>query len=421
MATPLIYMNVYDRPAEVERSGGAPHSWGRNHGRYLAYNYKHKIKAMGGFDVASLELKLSKSEAEQFLLNRVGSVVKFTADNPSEMIWEGLINRIEITTGNLTIAISLDETMNDFRCLIHDTTISPNQQGISNSTYDNLESRYKYGWIIGSYDFGINYNSGISTATGIIRVLSENYAHPLISAQSGGGANFSIKVNCLGFYHTLKYDSYELAGATIYPVSTVIGLSLFPSFGNVASANGTNIWTPWSWGLFFNDIDTSEWNVNTTVLSSGLRRGGQSAWDQIQKLAETGSNGERWLVGIDPYDPNKGYRVAYYRPASTQYAYVTNAYYDPNIYTPQGNLVRAWDVRPDKWLRIRDLLPGWAGTGADPRYAYINEVSYDANQDQVVWQTLDNRSTNLSSALGTDKLVKRMGVNFGGTPRSIQY
>lgn len=416
-----IHVHVYDRPADAERLGFPAYSWGRFYGRYPAFNYKHQIKAMGGFDVATFEVKMSRDEAENFMLHRIGSAVQCFGKNPNQAIWEGYINRIQITTGNLVISISLDEMGNDFRVTIQDTTASPQMNTHFNATYYNVDSRNKYGWKVLNYQWGPNFNSGTNVIDNFIHTLSNNYAFPLISAESGNTQGFKVKVECLGFHHTWKWDFFELASTALEVISTPIFYAMFPSTANIASFNTTNSWRSLSWSLFYNDQDYSQWTANTSVTVNRQRRG-MHIWDYMVKFAESGDgNGKRYVVGIDPYDTSVRYRRAYYRPASEVHAYLTNAYYDSRVYDTKGHLVDPENVRPDRWIRVKDLLPGWGGEGADPRYSYINQVSFDAVRNQVVWQTLDNRSANIHSAYQTDKTLKRGGVAFGAPLPASQF
>lgn len=397
-----IYMHVFDRPQEAYNKSPTVHTLGRFYGRHLCFDYKHKIVANGGFDVATLELKMRREEAENFLLSRLGSAVQFYADNAHQLIWEGIINRITIDTGSVEVSISLDEMMNRVKVELQSSFYSP--QHIQTVEVGTVASQDKYGDIYGSYQWGPHYAMNWTTSgPNILRdLLKELYAWPLIAVKSSNSNAFSIKLNCQGYYHTLKYDNWhQPATATLAVSNAVFSMLWYWAAHPLASVN-SSVYN--SRGVFYNDLDyQSTFVPNTSYNINVERRDGTTIWDHLLKLAEPGDGSSPFVIGIDPWNPNLRYRRPYYRPAQVSTVkYVTRAYGDPRIYTPQGRLVQPWDVRPDAIIRVTDLLPSWGGEGADPRFAYIYEVSYDSNQSYAVWQTRDNRSTNVNAAFATD-------------------
>lgn len=367
--------------------------------RYTAFSYRHKIAAMGGFDTASCDLVVRRSEAEKWIDQHLGNRVAFYVDNPAEPIWEGVVSRILYQVGGITFTVSLDNLYNRTKVTysLPNTTTVPQQTAAANNT----QSQGVYGIKEGSIEsFAVDALSAVATHRTALRdmILSMS-AWPQVStvANNGGGA-VVLSLEFLGFYHTLDWESYTNATAGANQPNSNLNSILIPGL-----ANGTT---------FFDNSNVALIVSNSAYTGSPAERQGKTAWQKILEWTEPGDGTSRWVAGITPtgFGGVAGRRF-FYRPANLAVEYTVRLSDALRIRTLYGGLVKPWNVQPDRGIRLTDVLTGWGGLGDDPRTAYLETIDYDAERQQVSWASSDDIST--EGAFNLRKLYKTYDKRVG--------
>lgn len=402
------WLHIYNKPKLAVTNGDGLRR------RLLARNYRHSINCMGWFDAATCSVDVSSSDAEEIFAEYVGNRVAIFVDNPVVPVWEGIINRVTIEYNKVALTASIDEMANKVQALYTTTAGSPNDQ--MTVTVDDLASQAIYGVKMATLDLGNTYAAATATPN-IATIIRDRYlatnAYPLISKAGSAQRELKVTIEMQGFYHTLKWDQQQVTDTGTATPSGMISRYLYylpdnpPRFttlnGSAYSGNGN--------GLFFNDAALYNFTTFNDVFTyPRTKRLGESIWDFLVKITEAGDGTQGFILGINPTDPNTGYRIAYYLPENQTVEYITWMYGDNRIYTTAGNLVMPWDVRPDRKIRIADALIGWNKPGGDPREAYIRSVSYDAEQGRVTWTSADNIT--LQGVFNLNKLTQKTGSSF---------
>lgn len=390
---PPHFLNLYQKPAI-----GTAHIR-----RYQAYNYRHKIAAVGWFDTASCDLLIPRADAERWLDQYLGNRVAFYVDNPAEPIWEGLVNRITYQVANVTFTASLDKLYN--RVQINHSPGGANTPVNSTAT-NNTDSQAVYGIKQGVIDAKIQYTANGSTLPNALRdLVITQTAWPRISTTFGAGNMVLLSLELVGFYHTLEWEIYASATNTAAGASTIISEVV------TNLANGTT---------FFDNADTSGIATNAAFNQNRISRNGQTAWQFMQAIQETGdgSGGNYYVMGIEPTSFNAGDRRFYYRAANASVEYTVRLTDGMKIRNLYGGYVHPWRVVPDRGIRLQDVLVGWNGLGDDPREAYIELVEYDAESQSVSWTTSDN--IEMEGAFQLRRMFKAHNERFGAPVRQVE-
>lgn len=376
--------------------------------RYSVFNYKHRILAMGGFDTASCQIAIDRKGGEQAFEQWIGSRVAVYAQNAAVPIWEGLINRIILKAGAAVFTVSLDEMFNKVRVTFSQKNVAINTQ--YTTPVNNTTSQGIYGIKEGNIDaLGSGSSSADITAkTTLANRYLATRGYPKVStAFAGSSANDLLTVEMIGIYHTLKWETYDPGAETGVTTPTV----WFPAlFVTAAASRFSNLNT------FFDNTDATQISANA-AFNAPLSRG-TTYWDSIVSLTEPGDGVSRWVTGITPTDPNTGTRRLYYALANTAIEYTLSTRRDVGrVRTIYGAPVPPWEVRPDRGVRVMDVLTGWNLLGDDPREFYLEAVNYDAESQTVSLQSSDN--IELEGALQLDSYYKAMGTRFGPSPRTV--
>lgn len=383
MATCVHTIHIYEKPALGSRFMY----------RYPVYNYTHTISAMGWFDTASCNIRLSDKQAEMAIDQWIGNRVAIFVDNPVEPIWEGLVARVTPEFGNVVPTRSLDNMFNRVK-VVYSSSVSNSQTAVN----DNTASQAIYGIKEGSVE-GISDAAG-ATRTTTLRDFYLNWqGYPQTSMQFNTGGRI-VRLELIGIYHTLEWENVRDTGTTSRQPNTII-TDLLGTIGNAAT--------------FFNNADTSQVTANAAFTGSENTVRGETAWQMILKFTEPGDGTNRWIAGITPTNPNTGTRVLYYRQANDAIEYICYARDGARIRNQYGGLVNAWNVLPDRSLRVNDILVGWNGIGDDPREIYIESVNYDAESQLVAIQGADDISTD--GIIQAKRFAKMLGTRFGAPPR----
>lgn len=367
--------------------------------RRQAFKYQHQKLAIGGDDTMSCEIPLSRIEAELAAENWIGSRVAVFVDNPVEPIWEGLISRTDVNVGGLTVSRSLDSMWNRV-AVVTDSFAAGTP--VQTAYHDETDSQAQYGVKAGIAD-GYADRVTISAQLDAIRslVISQN-AWPLTSIRQGGGNANTVRIECKGFYHTLKWENVYKSSSAAIAINTKITNIL------AGLANGTT---------FFDNTETQYIDTNVAFTINDDNRIGRSAWQELQTIQGGGDGSAYWVMGITRTNALLGTRALYYRAGRTDVYYTARLSDGLRVRNLYGGLVRPWSVEPDRAIRVQDLMVGWSGRGLDPRETYIEAVRYNADKQEVSWTGADDLY--MQGAFQLHRFYKVHDTIFGAPPRQI--
>lgn len=363
--------------------------------RFPTIQYRHKISANGGFDTATCLLSVDRNEGENIFANYIGNRVAIFANNPLMPIWEGMISRVTLTTGALQISRSLEKMYN--RVAVQ---YSIGQGGLPEQTAEvtNADSIALYGSKGTTVDMGETYTTDAGMPTERADRRLDDVAFPVVTTVFGRGGQFGVALEMIGFYHTLTWDTFAVTGAD----STDVPELLF-------SASYTH-----NDNIFYDLTDDSRID-STSYSASPNRQLGESTWDLLMRIAESGSGGDRFVAGISETNPNTGTRIGYFEEANLTVEYAMDAYGDGRIRTTAGGLVQPWDVRPNRVIKAANILLGAPEEEQIGNIAYIKSVDYDAETGQVTLQTDDNLT--LEGVFNLTTITKGTNERFGAPKR----
>lgn len=388
MAVPIHTLSVFQRPKE---GSGFQR-------RVIALNYNHSIAAQGGYDTASCDIAVrSQGEGQDYLNNYLGCFVQAFADNPVEPIWEGLINRITFNVGNVSYSIGMDELANRVS-----VTYTAAANVISQTTVaDNTASQSMYGIKQDQIEFGGDPSAGTQRTRLRDTILAER-AFPQTSITQGGGQTNLVHLECIGMFHTLEWEYiFSVTSAANTQFDTRITTNILPALANAAT--------------FFDNTDFTQIVTNAGTTPAQTR---MSAWDKILQIAEAGDASSYWLAGITPTNWQTKKRVLYYKSSNAAVEYTARQADGLRVRNLYGRLVEPWTVKPDRAIRVTDVLVGFnSAVTTDPRETYIFNIQYDANRQEVQWFGADD--TRAIAAFQIKRGFRPNKRYFGGTIRTI--
>lgn len=335
--------------------------------RYQATSYEHKINVMGWFDTASCELGISQSEAELIFENYVGNRVAIYVDNPAEPIWEGYISTVTYSAGGLAFRRSMDEMANRVYISYTDGATlveSPSSTvAASQSIYGVKEIGTRGRWM-----------SSVTSPAENITLLRDRrvteIAYPQTSVTQKSSGNLFIKIEMRGFYDTLRWEKVKTTNNDA-TASTLLITDALPNLYNEDT--------------FLDNTDFTEIDVpGVTVQSTAKEQSGETVWDVAQNLGEFGDGVDIWIVGVTETKAN-GKRRMYYRASNKAVEYTARTRDGLRIRNEFGGLLRPWTIKPDRSIRLTDILVGWNAIGDDPRETYIKAISYKQSANAVTW------------------------------------
>lgn len=388
--TPPHWIHVYGRPL-IENSAFIK--------RYRAYGYRHKISSVGNYDTMSCQLDVSRSEADSFF-ERLGSRIVVFVDNPRQPVWDGYLNRVTLTIGNQTVTSSLDEMANRATVVYSAPDVAAAPQV---TTTDNvLASQAIYGVKEGFLDGYLIRGSALGKMDALRSTIMNTRAYPCKSYtynSAGGGGDSLLTIECLGLYHTMQWEKYYDSATVATSNADVIMTAVLPTMQS----------------LYFNTANTAFIAANGAFTQDRRSQTGQTFWEFFQSLQEAGDGSNKWVMGVSGFnEPPFIVRSFYYFQANTDIEYFIRST-DPKVRNVYGQYVDNWRVRPDRGVRVADILTGWNGIGDDPATFYIDSVEYDAESQSVVFGSTDNIS--LEGVMNLNNYFSRYGKRFGVTRR----
>lgn len=384
---PKHFANVYQRPVQGNDFLA----------RCEAFNYRHKISAVGGYDTCSFDLATYDSDAD-FWFERLGCSVKIYIDNPVMPAWEGFINRVNYALGALTYTASLDELANRVSVTYSAPGLAANP--LNTTAINNTASQAIYGIKEGALD-GYLIEGGIVTKfTNLQAMVLNNQAYPqkstIFNPQGQGGG--LLNVECLGWYHTLQWAKYVETVATAVDAD-VIMTDVLAAYPNTD---------------FFSVTDTALISANPSFSQSPRSRTNQTYWEMFQSIQEAGDGSSQWVMGITPDVAGIGRRF-YYRVNRTTIDYTLRST-EGRIRDIYGQLVDPWRVTPDRGAQVADLAVAWdKPIGDNPSQFYIASVDYDANAQSVQLGSTDDISA--EGSFNLRNYFKTTGRRFGAPAR----
>ena len=380
------YIHIYEKPA-VGTSFLK---------RHVTIQYRHKISANGGFDTATCLLGVDRNEGELIFANYIGNRVAVHVDNPLVPIWEGIISRVTLTTSGAQMTRSLEKMSN--RVAVQ---YSVGEGGLPDITSEVTETNSiaLYGSKMTTDEMGETYTTDSSMPIARANRKLDDVAFPVVSTVFGRGGQFGVSLEMIGFYHTLTWDTFAVVGVD----TTGLPEQLL--------ASGTYTYND---GIFYDNTDDSRISA-TAFNANGSRQLGESTWDQLMRMVESGSGGTRFVTGITETDPNSGLRIGYFEAANLTTEYTVDAYGDGRIRTVAGGIVDVWDVRPNRVVRLNNILIGAPEEEQIGNIAYIKSVDYDAESGVVTLQTDDNLT--LEGVMNLQTATKATNERFGAPKR----
>lgn len=364
---------------------------------FNAYNYRHTIAAVGGFDTASCDIAVrSREEGQRFLDQYIGNRVAFIVDNPVEPIWEGFINRMTFSAGDVQYTISLDEMANRVTTTYTDAAVSATAAQITANAND-TDSQAVYGIKQENIDMGA-VRSG-SGAIALRDTIVAQRAWPKSSITRGGSGGL-LHIELLGFWHTL--------GWSILVDASTSNTSSLGAYVDIIAGNDPNGTT------FYDNTDLTDTEANATTYNrEHIKR--ETHLDTLMRIQEMGNGAAYYVVGITPTLFSTGTRRMYYGIANTTIGYTARQSDGLRIRNLYGQLVPPWTVRPNVGIRVSDMLIGWNGLGDNPAETYIKTITYDANQQSVDYQGDDD--TRAEGAFQLKRYGRPIGKRFSATIR----
>lgn len=393
--TPVHRVSIYDNPLSAVGNGI------RFQQQFQAFNYRHSINAIGGFDSMSCDLAVDIASAENIYQNYLGSRIAGFVDS-NLLIWEGFINRITYRPGSKAYTRSFDNMANRVRVMYQNTSTGATE-GVS-TIVNNTTSQALYGIKDAVYDADINYGANV-THKGAVRTLKlAKQAYPQVSNDAASGGAI-ITLECLGWYWIWDWEVYNQTTTNNRNADVAISRR---ANGGTPPANSTRIYS----------TSTALITANTAYTYNDENTSGQTYLEQFQAILEGGDGSARWVFGLTPLDPNGTTgleRDVYYRPAQTSVLYTTKALSEPGVIRDiYGRKVDPWRAQPDNIIRVTDVLAGYDMPGEDPRQTYITALEYDAETQTVTYVGEDDIT--MQGAFGLTQRYRKHGRRLKDAP-----
>jgi hypothetical protein len=325
--------------------------------------YNHTISAVGGFDTATFQLGGSRDYIEDWFND--GLMRRIVLYSPESIpVWEGFVSNMEMVTGSKKKTKSVDALINKVYMYYSplNTAVSPPLElPPVTLVFDDIPSQLEFGVkSIILNGGGRTTESAFNWGRTVLRDSKDVKIGETVNTRSSDV--YSLNVECLGYYHTLKWLPYvSIASSGTLPSHQVIQ-EVLTYFNKINSG-----WVSSDFGLM---------DYNFSTARRAYRDYDKSCWDVIEKeIIEMGGNGgERWVGGL--YQNRQFvYKVAetidgLYADEFQLYRSLKDAgqlIYD----TATGTEVKPWDMLPDKVLHTVDV-----NVGGDRDLMYIEQIKY---------------------------------------------
>lgn len=321
--------------------------------------YSHTIQAFGGFDSAKFSLNDTDCPLGDWLENGLGRYIR-TYSPDQKLVWEGFVDQVSVNVGGLSITrgplLNIGNRV-DISYSAFDFGYDPPIPGIRKNSglANDLPSQERYGIL-----YKLLSASGV-TDTNILLLrstfLEENAVPELTQSFSLSGSNITLSVDCKGFFHYLTYPYNKVS-----PGFTNVGEKIKDIIGDEPNGFLSTDFTE----IAPNAMTVPWWELDN-----------QPAKDVLRGLVAMGdANATRYLFGV--YEERK----CKYGPVPGDVEYdVRLRDRRQYIYDRAGGLVHPHDLRPGKWIRFIDFLPGHIHSGSlrnDPRNLFIETVEFQA-------------------------------------------
>jgi hypothetical protein len=320
--------------------------------------YSHTLGANGGYLSARIGLKLNQGDIEEWIENGIGRQI--TVYNEGGAVkWEGFVNDIDWNFGNLTISLNCFGYIEWLKAYIYnvltagDTTLSvriiavlaADPNGIISTDYSK-----------------ITLNALPVPAWENDNPKALDYINGLVVR---GDAAFN------------RYTFGIYAGRRAYYTVMPTTQEYIAHIGNLSGKRGPLMAVANKVALVYSTVDTS-----VTPPAVGVRKTtpyatdvpSQAKYGIIEKLLSSGGSTDANATNIrDVFIGDN------HEPETTETISIAGS---GEIYTPNGNIVRPWEVVPAKWAHIPDFMIGRIGDMTamrnDPRYMFIESLTYTA-------------------------------------------
>ncbi|MHC4617953.1 MAG: hypothetical protein ACYTEQ_09390 [Planctomycetota bacterium] len=320
--------------------------------------YQHTISAVGGYDTASFSIRGRPEDLQDWIDD--GLMRRIVLYDPEGIIaWEGFVARMQYTYGPRRETRAVEGMYN--RIYLHysplDFSVFPPIEGTPRTIIvDDTASQFKWG-----------IKSAVINGGGRVDRTAFDWARTVLKfskdPQSGednttsGGGDPEIRIDCLGYYHTLKWIPY---------INNVAGRIRAHEVIQEVLANFNTVNPGW----LSQDFGWMDFNLRFN------KRGYDSlasCWDVIAEIiAEGGNGGERWVGGIYQ-DRRFIYKEAEdFAGLYSDHFEVLRSLQDGSLFffdEATGSEIKPWNMVPDRILRTVDE-PG------PQQQRYIEQVNY---------------------------------------------
>lgn len=383
-------------------------------GSWPVYGYSHRISALGGFDTASMTLRLSAAEAEDFFGYAPGCTAQIYGRNPQVPVWEGYVDRVTYSVGTLVLSRSLSEMGNNVKVTYYNDATGTTQ---ITADVNNTDSQAIYGSKSLNLDAGIHFNADTTHKTSLRNTILALQAWPSMSV--AGSADFgdgTIEIELKGFmYMALEWSIYNQTTNTgTNPPSNLF--SRLTISGNATDNLAPNAPYIAETSTTINGTAGRLIEANTAFQMSRVASSGQTYLQFIQSIVEAGDAADRYVFGITPWGLYGPTRLFYYRKANKIVAYQVRALQgDGRLLDVYGRPIRPqYEIEPDYAVALMDILIGYEQAGDDPRVGYIQSVEYEGDNDAISWQTADNLT--MEGVLQKNRYFRAHGSPRFGAP-----
>ena len=323
-------------------------------------SWRHTTAAFGGFDTASFSVVDYQTVLEDWFENGIGRHV-LAYDQDNVLFWEGFVDSVTMSIGgfqatrgplmNIGNFVSLDFASFDFG-------YTPPIPGIKKNTglADNFDSQERYGIV-----YKLLSATGVTDANALqLRdtYLSENQEPSITSTFNFGADDFLLTVDCKGFLHWLNYP-YNNVSFGFTNISTKIADILGDDPNGIISADYSDITE--------NVAVVPFWDIDDAIAKDVIK----------EQVAMGDASDRRYVFGI--YDGRK----AFYAPVPTTIDYFMSLRdISRKVYDAAGSAVHPWRIRPGKWIKFTDFIPGFIARRddlrLDPRNLFIESIEFSA-------------------------------------------